>query len=81
MKNASANPNKPVELNWVKGCTSHELNSCKLVELSSTHVKYGRLTRALDPGTRPKMKELETRLNCVNFFIPHRVRFTSASSM
>ena len=32
---------KPVELNWVKRRTSHELNSCKLVELSSAHVKYG----------------------------------------
>ena len=40
MKNASADPNKPVELNWVKGRTSHELNSCKLVEFSSAHVKY-----------------------------------------
>ena len=41
MKNASADPNKPVELNWVNRRTSHELNSCKLVELSSAHVKYG----------------------------------------
>jgi len=32
---------KPVEFNWVKRRTSHELNSCKLVELSSAHVKYG----------------------------------------
>ena len=41
MKNASADPNKAVELNWVKCCTAHELNLCKLVELSSAHVKYG----------------------------------------
>ena len=40
MKNASADPNKPVELNWIKRRTSHELNSCKLVGLSSAHVKY-----------------------------------------
>ena len=41
VKNASAIQIKPVELNWVKHRTSHELNSCKLVELSSAHVKYG----------------------------------------
>ena len=56
MKNASADPNKPVGLNWVKRRTSHELNSCKLVGLSSAHVKYVRvclnvcvyLTRAIE---------------------------------
>ena len=51
MKNASADPNKPVELNWVKRGTSHELNSCKLVELSSAHVKYG-----VQPGPRPEVR-------------------------